>query len=55
MEIERYVETTVGDLITVLAEEASILTEDKNEINILVAFMIWDLFYNSGKASERSH
>jgi hypothetical protein len=49
------VETTLGDLIVALTEEADRLVGDKKEANILVAYMLWDLFNHSMPTSQLWH
>ncbi|MGH7829967.1 MAG: hypothetical protein ACREP8_07290 [Candidatus Binatia bacterium] len=38
------VETTLGDLVAALTEETVRFVRDENEANILVAYMLTDLF-----------
>jgi hypothetical protein len=45
---KRVVQTTLGDLIAALTEEAFVVAEDENEVNALVADMLSDLFSRSG-------
>jgi hypothetical protein len=49
------VETTLGDLIVALTEEADRLVGDKKEANILVAYILWDLFNHSAPTSPLWH
>lgn len=43
-------ETTVGDLIAVLTDETAPFVCDEREANRVVAYILADLLYNSGKA-----
>ena len=43
MEIEEFVETTLGDLIEALTEEAFSFVQDEKEANKLVAYMLRNL------------
>jgi hypothetical protein len=45
---KRVIHTTLGDLIAVLTEEAFVVAEDENEVNLLVADMLSDLLSHSG-------
>lgn len=44
----RVIRTTLGDLIAALTEEAFVVAEDENEVNVLVADMLSDLLNHSG-------
>jgi hypothetical protein len=44
----RVIHTTLGDLIAALTEEAFLVAEDQNEVNLLVADMLSDLLNHSG-------
>jgi hypothetical protein len=45
----------LGDLIVALTEEADRLVGDKKEANILVAYILWDLFNHSAPTSPLWH
>jgi hypothetical protein len=51
-EIDGYAETTLGDLIAALTDEASLVVRNKDEVNILAAYMIFDIFSSSDKVSR---
>ena len=54
--MERHeVQTTVGDLIVALTEEASQYVRDENECCKVVAFMVTRLLTNSGRTSIVYH
>lgn len=40
---EKMIQTTVGDLVAALVEEVEPYTKNKNEVNILVSYMLNDL------------
>lgn len=52
MEGEQIVETTVGDLIATLTEEAIQFMRDEKEACNVVAFTVMHLLYNSGATSK---
>lgn len=43
------IETTLGDLIAALAETATPFAENEKEANELIAYILADLLYNSGR------
>ncbi len=49
------VETTLGDLILALTEETVRFVHDEKAANILVAYILSDLFNNSGPNSQSWH
>lgn len=53
MEKSEIIETTLGDLIVVLTEEASQYVPNKKEIHNMVAFILAHLLNNSVAASRR--
>jgi len=55
MERGEIVETTLGDLIVALTEEASRHVPDEKSANILVAYILSDLFRNTEDASKLWH
>jgi hypothetical protein len=55
MERVELVETTLGDLIVALSEEAARHVSDPNAANILVAYILSDLFRNTEAISECWH
>ena len=52
METKETIETTLGDLVLALTEEAVSFVGDEKEANKLVSYMLMDLFYNSGLISS---
>ena len=55
MERGELVETTLGDLIVALSEEAARHVSDPNAANILVAYILSDLFRNTEAISDCWH
>ena len=55
MERGNSVETTLGELIVALTEETSRHVHDEKAANILVAYMLSDLFHNSESISPSWH
>ena len=53
MEREGTIETTLGDLIVALTDEATPFVGDEKEAYKVVAFSLVHLLYNSGAASRR--
>jgi hypothetical protein len=49
------VETTLGDLIVALTEEAARHVPDSKAANILVAYMLSDLFRNTEQTTRLWH
>ena len=52
MERGEQVETTLGDLIVALSEETARHVSDQNAANILVAYILSDLFRNTEMSSK---
>lgn len=52
---EDLAETTLGELIVALTEETSRHVPDEKVANILVAYILSDLFRNTGPVSKRWH
>lgn len=52
METQELTETTLGDLIVALTEEASHYIHDEKEVNKVVAFMLTHLLNPAGAASR---
>ena len=52
---EDMVETTLGELIVALTEETSRHVPDQKAANILVAYILSDLFRNTEPISKRWH
>ncbi|HEV8342274.1 MAG TPA: hypothetical protein VGR30_07875 [Candidatus Binatia bacterium] len=50
MSRERTVQTTLGDLIVALAEEAAPYAHDEREVNLLVSYLLVDLLSRSPSA-----
>ena len=55
MEREHRVETTLGELIVALTEETSRHVHDEKAANILVAYILSDLFHSSEPVSISWH
>lgn len=55
MEPEDIVETTLGELIVALTEETSRHVADEKAANILVAYILSDLFRNTSPISKCWH
>lgn len=55
MEIEGFVETTLGDLIEALTDESILLVRDEKDANILVGYMLRNLFCTSRPISKSWH
>ena len=55
MERENGVETTLGELIVALTEETSRHVHDEKAANILVAYILSDLFHNTEPISKSWH
>ena len=55
MQREHSVETTLGELIVALTEETSRHVHDKKAANILVAYILSDLFHNTEQISTSWH
>jgi hypothetical protein len=55
MERENNVETTLGELIVALTEETCRHVHDEKTANILVAYILSDLFHNTEPISTRWH
>ena len=49
---KRIIQTSLGELIVALTEEAFASVENEKEANRLVSYMLVDLFYNSGLISS---
>ena len=54
-EDEDMVETTLGELIVALTEETSRHVPDEKTANILVAYILSDIFRNTAPISKRWH
>lgn len=52
---EDLAESTLGELIVALTEETSRHVPDEKAANILVAYILSDLFRNTGPVSKRWH
>jgi len=55
MPIVQTVETTLGELIEALTEEAGQVVGDEREANMLVAYILSDLFRKSEPFSKSCH
>jgi thiamine phosphate synthase YjbQ (UPF0047 family) len=55
MEEEKRLETTLGDLIEALTEEATPFAQDEEEANQMVAHILADLLHRSVPISTRWH
>ena len=49
---KRIIQTSLGELIVALTEEAFASVGNEKEANRLVSYMLVDLFYNSGLISS---
>jgi hypothetical protein len=54
-EDDDFAETTLGELIVALTEETSRHVPDEKAANILVAYILSDLFRNTEPVSKRWH
>jgi len=55
MAVVETIETTLGELIEALTEQARQMVRDEREANMLVAYILSDLFRKSEPISKRWH
>jgi hypothetical protein len=55
MAVVETIETTLGELIEALTEEAGQMVRDEREANMLVAYILSDLFRKSEPISKSWH
>jgi hypothetical protein len=52
---ERTIQTTLGDLIVALADEAEPYAHDEEEVNVLVSYVLLDLLSRGAASSPTWH